>query len=119
MPLSSSNAVRQLSDGNSQGTSLGKTSADPISFYGATPVARLAGGVALSTLTVSSVLATSGSPASSGVQMSTFGYCFSSEAQANAIVTGLNASITDVTRMWNILRQMRGHLNSTGVFTGS
>lgn len=41
MPLSSSNAVRQLSDGNSQGTVLGQSSSDPIGFYGvAAPVTR-------------------------------------------------------------------------------
>lgn len=40
MALSSSNAVRQLSDGNSQGTSLGISSIDKISFYNVTPVVR-------------------------------------------------------------------------------
>ena len=40
MPLSSSNAVRQLSDGNSQGTVLGQSATDLIAFYGATPLAR-------------------------------------------------------------------------------
>ena len=40
MPLSSSNAVRQLSDGNSQGTVLGQSATDLIGFYNATPVAR-------------------------------------------------------------------------------
>lgn len=42
MALSSSNAVKQLSDGNSQGTTLGQSAADKISFYNATPTARLA-----------------------------------------------------------------------------
>lgn len=40
MALSSSNAAKQLSDGNSQGTILGQSAADRISFYGATPQAR-------------------------------------------------------------------------------
>ena len=119
MPLSSSNAVKQLSDGNTQGTALGISAADKISFYGATPVARLAGGVALSTLTASSVLATATAPASSGPSMSTFGWVFTSAAQVNAIATGVNALITDQTAMWNILRQMRGQLTSTGLFTGT
>ena len=119
MPLSSSNAVKQLSDGNSQGTVLGQSATDRISFYGATPVARLVGGVAVSTLTVSSVLATSGAPASGGPSISSFGFTFTSAAQMNAIVTGVNALQADVTSMWNIMRQMRGHLTSTGLFTGS
>jgi branched-subunit amino acid permease len=42
MPLSSSNAVRQLSDANSQGTILGQSATDLIGFYGATTgVARM------------------------------------------------------------------------------
>ena len=49
MPLTSSNAVRQLSDGNSQGTVLGQSATDPISFYNATPTVRLAVGTSLST----------------------------------------------------------------------
>ena len=40
MALSSSNAVKQLSDGNSQGTSLGQSASDKISFYNATPVTK-------------------------------------------------------------------------------
>jgi hypothetical protein len=41
MALSSSNAAKQLSDGNSQGTIFGQSSSDKISFYNATPSARL------------------------------------------------------------------------------
>ena len=49
MPLSSSNAVRQLSDGNSMGTILGTSSTDVIGFYGITSgVARVAIGGSLS-----------------------------------------------------------------------
>lgn len=46
MPLSSSNAVRQLSDANSQGTVLGQGNSDAIGFYGVTPITRV-GTVAL------------------------------------------------------------------------
>lgn len=41
MALSSSNAARQLSDRNSQGTILGQSSSDPIGFYNVTPVTRV------------------------------------------------------------------------------
>lgn len=120
MPLASSNAVRELSDYNSQGTRLGRSASDLISFYGATPIARLTGAVALSTLTASSVLATATSPASGGGAVFTSqGFTWTSAAQANAVVTGINALITDQTAMWNILRQMRGQMVSTGLFTGS
>lgn len=47
MPLSSSNAVRQLSDGNSQGTVLGTGSTDLIGFYGVTTPVSKVGTVAL------------------------------------------------------------------------
>ena len=36
-------AIKQLSDGNPDGTTLGQSSTDLIAFYGATPIARPAG----------------------------------------------------------------------------
>jgi hypothetical protein len=59
MALSSSNAARQLSDGNSQGTVLGQSATDLIGVYGVTTtVARPAiGGVSLSSGAFSSTLA--------------------------------------------------------------
>ncbi len=36
-------AARQLSDGNSQGTILGQSATDLISFYGGTPIIRASG----------------------------------------------------------------------------
>lgn len=53
MPLSSSNAVRQLSDGNSQGTVMG-LSTDKISFYNVSTVARQSGGSSFASLSQSS-----------------------------------------------------------------
>ena len=40
MALSSSNAARQLSDGNSQGTILGQSQTDKIGFYNVTPIVK-------------------------------------------------------------------------------
>lgn len=65
MALSSSNAQKQLSDGNSQGTVLGLTSADKIGFYGVTtPVAKvgtvaLGSGSSFASLSISSGALTS------------------------------------------------------------
>ena len=59
MPLSSSNAVKQLSDGNSQGTVLGQSTTDLIGFYGVTPLSK-------STLAASSVINTAASSAGFG-----------------------------------------------------
>ena len=43
MPLTTSAAARQLSDGNSQGTILGQSTTDLIGFHGATPTAQRSG----------------------------------------------------------------------------
>jgi hypothetical protein len=60
MALSSSNAVKQLSDGNSQGTVLGQSSSDKIGFYGlTTPIAK-------ASLAASSVINTAASSAGVG-----------------------------------------------------
>jgi hypothetical protein len=58
MPLSSSNAQRQLSDGNSQGTVLGQSATDLIGFYGVTTAsARISiGGVSISSGALASTL---------------------------------------------------------------
>lgn len=42
-------SVTQLSNANSDGTTLGQSSADKISFYGATPVVRQSAPTALTT----------------------------------------------------------------------
>lgn len=68
MPLSSSNAVRQLSDGNSQGTVLGQSATDLIGFYGvSTPVARAVMATTAATVT----LTDPGVGSSNGVGFST------------------------------------------------
>jgi hypothetical protein len=71
MPLSVSSAPRQLSDGNSAGTVLGKSPTDLISFYNATPVTQPAGAAELAVGTsltggVFATLATSQSPGAVG-----------------------------------------------------
>lgn len=66
-------SVKHLSDGRSDGTTLGQDDTDKISFHGVTPVARQTVGAAVAT-----TAATSSTP---------FGY---SQAQANAIVERLN-----------------------------
>lgn len=43
MPVTTSSAVRQLSDNNTQGTVLGQSTTDSISFYGATPIVQPSG----------------------------------------------------------------------------
>lgn len=71
--------VKQLSDGNSNGTILGQSSSDLIGFYG------LATGVAQSALitSVTTDAATS----------TTNAYGYSTAAQADAVVASLNAVV--------------------------
>ena len=47
-------AVRQLSDGNGDGTSMGQSTSDPISFYGVTGVTQRAAAAQATTAVASS-----------------------------------------------------------------
>lgn len=76
MALSSSNAARQLSDGNSQGTVLGQSATDLVGFYGATPVAQQAVG--------SEIATTAAVPSTSST-----GFAFATSAQANAALNAI------------------------------
>lgn len=66
--------VKQLSDGNSDGTVLGQSATDKISFFGATATAQLA--------------ATTAPAATAATSTTPFGF---SEAQANALITWVRA----------------------------
>lgn len=71
--------IKQLSDGNANGTILGQSASDLIGFYGLTT------GVAQSAL-ITSVTTT-------GAGSDTNAYGYSTAAQADAIVASLNAVI--------------------------
>jgi hypothetical protein len=73
---------QQLSDGRPDGTLIGSAAADKVGFFGAIPVVQQAGAVAVAT-----TAATSTSP---------FGF---TEAQANAIIAGINALDTALTNL--------------------
>lgn len=86
MPLSSSNAVRQLSDGNSQGTVLGQSAVDRIGFYGvASPVAQAVMATTAATVTLTDP----------GVG-STAGVGFSTVAQFGAHVSTIRLMQSDL-----------------------
>lgn len=82
---STSAAVRQLSDGNSQGTMLGQSSTDKIGFYNVS-----SGAVAAQTLTTTAAVVTT----TAATSTNPFG--FSTSTQANAVVTQLNAAVADI-----------------------
>jgi hypothetical protein len=71
-------AVRQLSDGNPSGTTLGQSATDLVSFYGAAPVAQPA---VISAITTTQPTAT------------VFG--FSTTAQFNNLIAAVNTLIAN------------------------
>jgi hypothetical protein len=82
MALSSSNAVRQLSDGNSLGTVYGQSATDLIGFYG-----MATSGVAVGASTVIGVnYATSIALAINATTASVTTWAFGSSTQANAVI---------------------------------
>lgn len=96
MALSSSNAVRQLSDGNSQGTVLGRNSSDLIGFYGvAAPVARTVMGTTAATITLQGI----GAGSTGGVgftSLSMFGAYVSTIANMQADLASLRTQLANL-----------------------
>ena len=78
MPQFTTSYIRQLSDDNAEGTTLGQNVLDHISFYNVTPVVQQA-----HIATVGTTAATSTTP-----------YGFGTITQANAVVTSLNSVVT-------------------------
>ena len=75
--MSTTSLLRQLSDGNVNGNSLGQSTTDLISVYNVTPVAQ---GAAVTTVTTTASTTTT-----------PYGY---TSTQADAIVTAVNALIS-------------------------
>lgn len=96
MPLSSSNAVRQLSDGNSQGTVLGQSATDLIGFYGVTtPVARTVMATTAATITLQTIGA--GSTAGVGFSsVSMFGAYVSTIANMQSDLASLRTQLANL-----------------------
>lgn len=74
--------VQNITDGRPDGAVIGASATEKIGFFGATPVVQQTGAVAVAT-----TAATSTSP---------FGF---TEAQANAIIAGINALDTALTNL--------------------
>lgn len=84
MPLSSSNAVKQLSDGNTIGTVFGQSTSDVLRFYGAfgntSGIAQLSIiGAGLGVASTAAVNATSGGGGTT--------WSFASSTQANQVIS--------------------------------
>ena len=112
MALSSSNAAKQLSDGNSQGTILGQSSTDLIAFYGGTPRARPTGAtsnapVLATTLTIGVAVGSSA------------GIGFSSVALFGAYMSTVAFLQTDVQSLQANLNALHQAMSSTGFTAGA
>lgn len=83
--------VTQLADGNPNGTSMGQSAADLISFYNVTPVAQQAAVTAVSTAAIA--------PVSTAALTTGAVYGFATAAAGLAIATAINALITQVASM--------------------
>lgn len=70
-------ALKELSDGGSEGTRLGQSTSDKVGFFGTTPVA-LQGGTALATITVT-------------ISTADTGFGFATSAGFNALVAQVEA----------------------------
>lgn len=93
MPTTSA-AARQLSDLNSQGTILGRNSADLISFYGATPIARA---------TWATTAAALGGPGASQTA-STGGFGASTAAIMTSTLALVHASQQDISTLYTLIK---------------
>jgi UDP-N-acetyl-D-mannosaminuronic acid transferase (WecB/TagA/CpsF family) len=71
-----------IGDGNPDGSIFGATSTEKISFYGATPVVRRTKATSVTT---------------TGASSTTNAYGYTTAAQADAIVTAINAIIVNLT----------------------
>lgn len=82
-------AKKQLSDGGPDGTCLGQSASDLISFYDSTPVDQPAAVASVTTGAITAVTTT-------GATSTTNAWGYTTEAQAEALVTAVNALITRV-----------------------
>ncbi len=83
MPLSSSNAFRQISEGKSQGTVFGQSTSDIIGFYGGASSGTLVGATTLVGANVATSITAAVNATSGGAGTT---WSFGSSTQANAVI---------------------------------
>lgn len=104
-------AVRQLSDYNSQGTVLGRSATDLIGFYGATPVARNTTSSGVMVTTIGAAIPTNTASAG-GFGASTAAIMTSTFAQVAALQV-------DMAEAQRLLNNIRTTLVDAGLLDGS
>ena len=110
MPTTSA-AVRQLSDYNSQGTVLGRSATDLIGFYGATPVAR--------NTTSSGVMVTTFGAAIPANTASSAGFGASTAAIMTSTLAAVAALMVDMAEAQRLVNNIRTTLVDNGMLDGS
>lgn len=113
MPLTSSNAVRQLSDGSNQGTVLGRSSLDLIAFYGGIPVQQPSGATSVVPITASTLSFSATQTASTG------GVGFSTAALFTAFVSTIVFLQADVIALQANINALNAAISSTGLTAGA
>ena len=111
MPTWSTVAARQLSDGNPQGTVLGRSSTDAIGFYGQAPVVQPVGATSVVSSVANSTLAAQA--ASSG------GFGFSTAADFGSYMSTVVQLQTDVAALFANVNAFQKAFTSTGLTRGS
>lgn len=109
MPTSSI-AVRQLSDYNTQGTVLGRSPTDLIGFYGATPVAR--------NTTSSGVMVTTFGAAIPAQTASSAGFGASTAAIMTSTFAAVSALMVDMAAAQALVNNIRTTLVNAGLLDG-
>jgi hypothetical protein len=106
--------VQGLGNGNPSGVRMGNSSTDLIGFYGiTTPIARRGNAYqAVVTPTATTVVNTAAT-----TNTAAFGY--TTTTQANAIVTQLNAAITDIALLKILANELRNALVAMNAIKGS
>lgn len=101
---------KHLSDNNPDGTALGQSASDKISFFGATPVIRPTGPAAQTTGGVAAVSVTSTAIVTTGVVAG-----FQTQAQVTTALTAINSLITAVDTMGTAVNQIRAVLGTANL----
>lgn len=105
--------VEQISINSPDGTTLGASTSEKISFYGVTPVAQLSATAqsAVATTAITTVVTTAAT--------STSPYGFATAAQADAIVAAVNSLISRGSANTTLVNQIRADLVTVGLIKGS
>jgi len=103
-------AVRQLSDYNSQGTVLGRSATDLIGFYGATPVAR--------NTQSSGVMVTTFGAAIPANTASAAGFGASTAAIMTSTFAAVSALMVDMAEAQRLVNNIRTSLVNAGLMDG-